>query len=100
MADHEASDRGPGDHEAGDHEVFSALVAMAEQDRRWMRRVRRHIRLAGWKKEIIRWSLACGALGPAGPCLATTDAWVLFTDPHPGVPATRPAHPQRVQRSA
>jgi hypothetical protein len=80
-----------------DHEAFCALVAVAERDRQWMRRVRRHIRFAAWKKEIIRWSLACGALGPAGPCLATGDAWILFMDVPSETGATEPAHSGRVK---
>jgi hypothetical protein len=74
-----------------EHDAFCALVALAEEDRRWIRRVRRSIRVAAWKKELIRWSLACGALGPAGPCLASTDSWVLFMDMPPETPATTPA---------
>jgi hypothetical protein len=74
-----------------EHDAFCALVALAERDSRWMRRVRRRIRFAAWKKEMIRWSLACGALGPAGPCLATTDAWVLYMDVPPETPEARPA---------
>jgi hypothetical protein len=74
-----------------EHDAFSALVALTEQDRRWMRKVRRRIRFAAWKKEMIRWSLACGALGPAGPCLATTDAWVLYMDVPSETPAAKPA---------
>ena len=74
-----------------DREAFCALVAVAERDRQWMRRVRRHIRFAAWKKEIIR-SLACGALGAAGPCLATGDAWILFTDVPSETRATKPVH--------
>lgn len=80
-----------------DHEAFCALVAVAEQDRQWMRRLRRHIRSAAWKKEIIRWSLACGALGPAGLCLSTTDAWILFTDVPSENPETKPADSESVK---
>jgi hypothetical protein len=80
-----------------DDEAFCALVAAAERDRQWMRRVRRHIRIAAWKKEIIRWSLACGALGPAGTCLATTEAWILFTEVPSETPATKPAHSESMK---
>jgi len=76
-----------------EHDAFCALVAVAEEDHRWMRRVRRRIRVAAWKKELIRWSLACGALGPAGPCLASTDSWVLFMDMPPETPTTTPVPP-------
>jgi hypothetical protein len=83
-----------------EHDAFCALVAVAEEDRRWMRRVRRHIRAAAWKKELIRWSLACGALGPAGPCLASTDSWVLFMDMPSETPATTPARTESLKRLA
>jgi hypothetical protein len=72
-------------------DAFCALVTEAERDRRWMRRVRRQVRVAAMKREMIRWSLACGALGPAGPCLATTDAWVLYMDVPSETPAPTPA---------
>jgi hypothetical protein len=83
-----------------EHDAFCALVAVAERDRKWMRRVRRQVRVAAWKKEMIRWSLSCGALGPAGPCLATTDAWVLFMDGPSETPATTPAPTEGVKRLA
>jgi hypothetical protein len=83
-----------------EHDAFCALAAVAELDRRWMRRVRRQVRVAAWKKEMIRWSLACGALGPAGPCLATTDAWVLYMEAPSDTPETTPAPTQSVKRPA
>lgn len=83
-----------------DHEAFCALVAVAERDRHWMRKLRRRIRFAAWKREMIRWSLACGALGPAGPCLATSDAWVLLMDVPSETPASTPASSESVKGSA
>jgi hypothetical protein len=83
-----------------EHDAFCALMAVAEQDRRWMRRVRRRIRVAAWKKEMIRWSLACGALGPAGPCLATADSWLLLMDVPSEAPAPTPAPTESVKRLA
>jgi hypothetical protein len=50
-----------------DHDMFIALVYAAEQDRKWMRRIRRSIRFAGLKKGVIRWFIACETLGPVLP---------------------------------
>lgn len=63
-----------------EHDAYLALVVMAERDGRWMRRLRRRTRWAGWRKEILRWSLACGTLGPIAPCLTTPESWTLLME--------------------
>ena len=53
-----------------DDDVFQSLAARAAADRRWMRRVNRHIWFTNWIHGLLEMGMVCGALGPIGPIVA------------------------------
>jgi len=50
-----------------DDDVFQSLAARAAADRRWMRRVNRHIWFTNWLDGLLEMGMVCGVLGPIGP---------------------------------
>ncbi len=56
----------------GDDEVFGSLVARLAADRRWMRRVRRHMWWSRWTDSLLEVSLVWGVLGPVGTIAGIT----------------------------
>ncbi len=50
-----------------DDDVFGSLAARAAADRRWMRRINRHIWFANWIHGLLEMGVVCGVLGPIGP---------------------------------
>ena len=47
--------------------MFWSLAARAAADGRWMRRVKRHVWLATWGRNLLEMGMVCGVLGPMGP---------------------------------
>lgn len=50
-----------------DDDVFQSLAARVAADRRWMRRVNRHIWFTNWLDGLLEMGMVCGVLGPIGP---------------------------------
>ena len=50
-----------------DDDVFGSLAARAAADRRWMRRINRHIWFTNWLRGLLEMGMVCGVLGPIGP---------------------------------
>jgi hypothetical protein len=50
-----------------DDDVFGSLAARVAADRRWMRRVNRHIWFTNWLDGLLEMGMVCGVLGPIGP---------------------------------
>jgi hypothetical protein len=57
-----------------DDDVFQSLAARAAADRRWMRRVNRHIWFTNWLDGLLEMGMVCGVLGPIGPIVVPEPA--------------------------
>jgi hypothetical protein len=62
-----------------DDDVFGSLAARVAADRRWMRRVNRHIWFTSWLDGLLEMGMVCGVLGPIGPIVV----------PEPSLPSDR-----------